>query len=124
MLVVYLLADRIRACCLFIAALPTSPADHTRFKDRVSYAHQIMQVDLTKVTASAHADPRPSFELEVEIRDAKVLLKEAEKEARGEENVYLDMVQAFLNNIREHFSFFPFPFISPYRLLTFLMRWG
>jgi hypothetical protein len=40
-------------------------------------------------------------ELEIEFKDARVLLKEAKKEAEGRENQYLEMVTAFLNNISE-----------------------
>lgn len=59
-----------------------------------------MQVDLTKVGTSMNKSLGDSFELEVEFMDAKMLLREAQKEARGEESLYMDMVQCFLNNIR------------------------
>jgi hypothetical protein len=49
--------------------------------------------------------------LEIEFKDAKKLLVEAEKESRGEKNWYLQGVQGLLNNVRESIVsslFFPF----------------
>jgi polynucleotide 5'-triphosphatase len=83
-----------------LANMPTTEAINSRYKDRISYTHQIIQVDLTKVGSSMNESPDDAFELEIEFRDAKVLLREAQKEARGEDNLYMDMVQCFLNNIR------------------------
>lgn len=57
-------------------------------------------VDLTQVHTPPSSQP-PTHELEIEFKDARVLLAEAAKEAAGQENRYLDMVQAFLNNVRE-----------------------
>ncbi|GAA5983008.1 hypothetical protein JCM10908_006866 [Rhodotorula pacifica] len=79
-------------------ALTSQPA-RSRYKDRISYSHQQVQVDLTKVQTGAPTAP-PTHELEVEIRNARVLLEEAAKDQRGEENKYLEMVQILLNNIR------------------------
>ncbi|BGP58549.1 hypothetical protein JCM8202_001213 [Rhodotorula sphaerocarpa] len=77
----------------------SGPPARSRYKDRISYSHQLCQVDLTKVqTGSPTA--APTHELEVEIRNARQLLEEAAKDQRGEENRYLDMVQILLNNIR------------------------
>ncbi|KAI5474365.1 hypothetical protein MNV49_003488 [Pseudohyphozyma bogoriensis] len=81
------------------APAPTTPPVNTRQKDRISYSHQLFQVDLTQVTSS-HGGGNTLHELEVEFKDAKVLMREGEKDARGEPNAYLEMVQAFLNNIR------------------------
>jgi hypothetical protein len=39
-------------------------------------------------------------ELEIEVSDMPLLMREGEKQARGEENIYYDLVQVFLNNIR------------------------
>lgn len=75
------------------------PAARVRYKDRISYSHQLCQVDLTKVQTGSPMAP-PTHELEVEIRNAKQLLEEAAKDQRGEENRYLEMVQVLLNNIR------------------------
>ncbi|KAM0751515.1 mRNA triphosphatase CET1 [Meredithblackwellia eburnea MCA 4105] len=79
-----------------------SPPSHlkpalSRNKDRISYTHQLFQVDLTQVTSGADG---PVHELEIEFKDTKVLLAEGRKEQRGEENRYLEMVQCFLNNVR------------------------
>lgn len=71
-----------------------------RYKDRISYSHQLCQVDLTKVQTGEPTAP-PTHELEVEVRNAKQLLEEAAKDQRGEENKYLEMVQVVLNNIRK-----------------------
>lgn len=79
-------------------ALTSTPA-RVRYKDRISYSHQLCQVDLTKVQTGSPMAP-PTHELEVEIRNAKQLLEEAAKDQRGEENRYLEMVQVLLNNIR------------------------
>lgn len=75
------------------------PTARVRYKDRISYSHQLCQVDLTKVQTGSPMAP-PTHELEVEIRNAKQLLEEAAKDQRGEENRYLEMVQVLLNNIR------------------------
>ncbi|POY72214.1 hypothetical protein BMF94_4720 [Rhodotorula taiwanensis] len=77
----------------------TPPSGRSRYKDRISYSHQLCQVDLTKVQSGSPTAPA-THELEVEIRNAKQLLEEAAKDQRGEENRYLDMVQILLNNIR------------------------
>ncbi|KAG0660224.1 hypothetical protein C6P46_004678 [Rhodotorula mucilaginosa] len=80
-------------------ALNSTPA-RVRYKDRISYSHQLCQVDLTKVQTGSSPVAPPTHELEVEIRNAKQLLEEAAKDQRGEENRYLEMVQVLLNNIR------------------------
>ncbi|GAA5877906.1 hypothetical protein JCM3774_001766 [Rhodotorula dairenensis] len=77
----------------------TSQPVRVRYKDRISYSHQLCQVDLTKVQTGKPTAP-PTHELEVEVRNAKQLLDEAAKDQRGEENKYLEMVQVLLNNIR------------------------
>lgn len=83
-------------------ALNSTPA-RVRYKDRISYSHQLCQVDLTKVQTGSSPVAPPTHELEVEIRNAKQLLEEAAKDQRGEENRYLEMVQVLLNNIRGFF---------------------
>lgn len=99
-----------------IAALPTTPESHQRFKDRISYSHQFLQVDLTQVTTARTTSVPHSrgaggggggetlHELEIEFRDTRVLLKEALKESLGEPNRYLEMIQIFLNNISTSYS--------------------
>lgn len=81
-------------------APPTNHSDHTRYKDRISYTHQLFQIDLTQVSSTGPGSGPFTHELEIEFRDARVLLQEAAREARGEPNQYLEMVQIFLNNIR------------------------
>ncbi|ORY61043.1 CYTH-like domain-containing protein [Leucosporidium creatinivorum] len=84
-------------------SLPPTPSLLTRSKDRISYSHQLFTVDLTQVSQPATPDQqgKPTLhELEIEFKDARVLLAEAAKEERGEENQYLEMVQVFLNNVR------------------------
>ncbi|BGP43925.1 mRNA-capping enzyme subunit beta [Rhodotorula kratochvilovae] len=85
------------------APVPDTPPTHSRAKDRISYSHQLFQVDLTQVTsgaAQAKGAAGPTHELEIEVRKARPLLEEAAKEQRGEENRYLEMVQGLLNNVR------------------------
>lgn len=83
------------------APIPDTPPTHSRHKDRISYSHQLFQVDLTQVTTPQAPTAPPTHELEVEFRNARPLLEEAAKEQRGEDNRYLDMVQGLLNNVRE-----------------------
>ncbi|GAA5969170.1 hypothetical protein JCM3765_005745 [Sporobolomyces pararoseus] len=86
-----------------VMELPTTPPTHSRRKDRISYSHQLYTIDLTQVTTPSSTPQSSSphtHELEVEIKDAKKLLIEAEKESRGEKNSYFEGVQGLLNNIR------------------------
>lgn len=93
---------------LLLHATParTPPAHSTptmsRNKDRISYSHQLFQIDLTQVTQGLGGPVM--HELEIEFKDARVLLAEGRKEQEGQDNRYLEMVQAFLNNIREPLS--------------------
>ncbi|GAA5945970.1 hypothetical protein JCM1841_000420, partial [Sporobolomyces salmonicolor] len=80
--------------------VPEAPPTHSRLKDRISYSHQLFQVDLTQVTSSGKPQ-HPTHELEIEFKDAKALLEEAAKEQRGEQSAYVDGVQGLLNNVRE-----------------------
>lgn len=81
---------------------PTSNATGAaRNKDRISYAHQLFTIDLTQVTGGSQATQSVTHELEIEFKDARVLLVEARKDAEGQDNRYLEMVQAFLNNVRK-----------------------
>ena len=70
----------------------------TRHKDRISYSHQLFQIDLTQVT---QGNGPVMHELEIEFKDARVLLAEGLKDQREEPNRYLEIVQCFLNNIRQ-----------------------
>ncbi|GAA5837669.1 hypothetical protein JCM11251_002290 [Rhodosporidiobolus azoricus] len=89
------------------APLPDTHPTHTRYKDRISYTHQLFTIDLTQVSPSPPTPtpnappPHATHELEIEFRNARVLLEEAAKEQRGEEGSrYLEMVQGLLNNVR------------------------
>lgn len=53
-------------------------------------------------------EPVITHELEIEFRDAKILLEEGRKEELGLENRFLEMVGVFLNNVRESLAFFFF----------------
>ncbi|GAA5838057.1 hypothetical protein JCM5353_003382 [Sporobolomyces roseus] len=81
---------------------PSTPPTHSRRKDRISYSHQLYTIDLTQVATPSQSQPpqEPTHELEIEFKDAKRLLGEAEKESRGEVNWYLQGVQGMLNNVR------------------------
>lgn len=39
-------------------------------------------------------------ELEIEFSDMPLLMQEGEKAERGEESLYYDLMQVFLNNVR------------------------
>ncbi|GAA5839992.1 hypothetical protein JCM9279_005234 [Rhodotorula babjevae] len=82
------------------APIPDSAPTHSRHKDRISYSHQLFQVDLTQVSTPQAPLAPPTHELEVEFKAARPLLEEAAKEQRGEDNRYLEMVQGLLNNVR------------------------
>ena len=86
-----------------VTELPSTPPTHSRRKDRISYSHQLYTIDLTQVSTPSASQPpqEPTHELEIEFKDAKRLLGEAEKESRGEVNWYLQGVQGMLNNVRK-----------------------
>lgn len=80
------------------AHLPNVEPSLSRSKDRISYTHQLFTVDLTQVSQPKAPD---LHELEIEFKDARVLLAEAQKDADGLDNQYLEMVACLLNNIRK-----------------------
>lgn len=84
---------------LATAEMPSSREDFSRRKDRISYSHQMLQIDLTQVGGGTQTTT-PVHELEIEFKDARLLLQQAALEDRQEPNNYLEMVQVFLNNIR------------------------
>lgn len=92
--------------CRIVAIAPANKPSSERFKDRISYSHQIVQVDLTSVTArepTSHRDvSSQSYELEVEFKNVAELMREGAKQAMDEPqpNLYFEMVQVFLNTIR------------------------
>lgn len=73
-----------------------------REKDRASYRHQLVQVDLSFVKSRFTEDGKASqsFELELEVIDAPALIAEGEKEERGEPNRFDEMVQSCLDSAR------------------------
>lgn len=78
-------------------AFPTTPVENARYKDRVSYEHQFLQIDLTQVEMHGAV----SHELEVEIKDMDLLMAEGAKEFSGiQPNRYYEMIQVFLNTVR------------------------
>ena len=86
-----------------------------RNKDRVSYTHQGVRVDLTKVHSKTQNDryvpnvgwslqdmtPLPPEDCQVELElNPHVVVSEGTKAQRGEPNTYEIVVGSFLNNIR------------------------
>lgn len=94
-----------------LANPPSGSPSHTRRKDRITYTHQALQIDLTQVTSSAspssnpNLPPQPSqvlHELEVEFRDTRELLRLAtmrEKIVAPGELHYDELVRVFINNV-------------------------
>ncbi|KAJ1922053.1 mRNA-capping enzyme subunit beta [Tieghemiomyces parasiticus] len=83
---------------------PTVDASHERQKDRLSYKHQIWQVDLTQVKSTARRgapteDLTVTHELEIELADTDLFLRERSKFQTGQPNQYNTIVQTLLNNI-------------------------
>ena len=88
---------------------PETPPLHRRFKDRLTYRHQIWRVDLTQVTTEPGAGSSTvspagraiTHELEMEVNEIKLLQRERSRVARSEfPNDYLGLVQVMVNNIR------------------------
>lgn len=82
----------------------SSAPTFVREKDRLSYALQNFQVDLTQVTLP-HRDQEPVHELEVEIRQADELLRwaqytRASGESQEEWTQFEDHILVLLNNVR------------------------
>ncbi|KAI0126302.1 mRNA-capping enzyme subunit beta [Xylariales sp. AK1849] len=70
-----------------------------RSKDRLSYTQGFFSIDLTQVTQSTGRGVEKEHELEVEI-DTAILLDQGVRLQEGRENVYPDLVEGFVNNIR------------------------
>lgn len=80
-----------------IAALPTnSEMVDERVKDRISYSHQIYQIDLTQVSVRGKVS---KHELEIEL-DSKEVLRQTNLVASGDANDYDIICKSFLDNIR------------------------
>ncbi|KAI9351997.1 mRNA triphosphatase CET1 [Obelidium mucronatum] len=71
---------------------------HERNKDRLSYVFQCVQVDLTQVTDSSSGTK--NHELECEIANTQVLLKEKEKLDHRHPNQFHEIVGVLVNNVR------------------------
>lgn len=88
------------------------PPGAVREKDRAVYTGDTCRVDLTFVRthskghAAQAAQGQPqgegstSYELEIEVLDAPRLIAEGDKEARGEPNVFDDVLQSVLDTAR------------------------
>ncbi|CDZ96449.1 mRNA capping enzyme, beta subunit, structural domain [Phaffia rhodozyma] len=82
-----------------IPTVPTEGQDvFIRKKDRLSYSHQAVRVDLTQVTTQN--EEKRHHELEVEILDAPQLLEEAAAHAREENNCYDQLVAHLIGTVR------------------------
>ncbi|KAJ3022439.1 UNVERIFIED_CONTAM: WD repeat-containing protein 83 [Siphonaria sp. JEL0065] len=71
---------------------------HERNKDRLSYVFQCVQVDLTQVTDASKGTK--SHELECEIANTLVLLKEKERLDSRQPNQFHEIVGVLVNNVR------------------------
>ena len=74
----------------------------SRRKDRVSYSHQHVQVDLTQVTSMFGEKQHGglTYELEMEIRDIPRLKQEWENRKQGIQNNYERWIEEFVYGIR------------------------
>ncbi|ORY42792.1 mRNA triphosphatase CET1, partial [Rhizoclosmatium globosum] len=71
---------------------------HERNKDRLSYVFQCVQVDLTQVTDGVNG--QKNHELECEIANMDVLLREKDKLDNRQQNQFQEIVGVLLNNVR------------------------
>ncbi|KAH8655251.1 CYTH-like domain-containing protein [Xylariales sp. PMI_506] len=79
---------------------PNRDRQPNRTKDRLSYTQGNFQVDLTQVTQEGgRGAVEKEHELEVEMR-AEALLEQGQRLQQGRENVFANLVEAFVNNIR------------------------
>ena len=68
-----------------------------RSKDRLSYKHQCMSIDLTQVTTPGAGEK--SHELEIEM-DTNLIVEQGKRMQAGAPNNYEELVEIFLNYIR------------------------
>jgi len=80
--------------------MPKGQHNFERNKDRLSYTHQIVKIDLTQVKVSDGGSQDLTHELEVEFINPRILLEEKLNIERRQENRYIEIVEHFLNNIR------------------------
>ncbi|KAF2667004.1 mRNA triphosphatase CET1 [Microthyrium microscopicum] len=80
-------------------------SSRSRYKDRLSYKHQFVSMDLTQVSSGALTGGRPDpqaekmHELELEL-DTDLIVREGQKTAQGMPNNYEGIVGIFTNYIR------------------------
>ena len=95
-----------------LTEVPAGRPSMRRYKDRMSYKHQLCQVDLTKVTVMVcivrsalqltqqDGSQAVSYEIEVEVLDVPTLLAEGAKEAEGQSSMFDDALQSILDSVR------------------------
>ncbi|KAJ3166136.1 mRNA-capping enzyme subunit beta [Geranomyces variabilis] len=79
---------------------PGSVSRNRRFKDRLSYSHQAVRVDLTQVKQVMGKNEEVTHECEVEFIRAACLLEERQKRMQNQPNLFTAYVDVFLNNLR------------------------
>ncbi|KAH6645497.1 CYTH-like domain-containing protein [Truncatella angustata] len=84
-----------------LAATEGRQKSPNRAKDRMSYSQGHFQVDLTQVsqTNERTGQVEKEHELEVEM-DAAALIEQGQRAQREEPNLYPELVETFVNNIR------------------------
>eukprot|EP00842_Homolaphlyctis_polyrhiza_P004914 jgi/Hompol1/5423/HPOL_004424-RA len=94
--------------------LPSSPLDYrvsvntetpkyVREKDRITYSLSPFQVDLTQVKTiggASHERDLELHEVEVEITHPSIFIQQMDLEARGEPNIYYELIHSLLDNVR------------------------
>lgn len=82
------------------ATMSGGKAQPDRHKDRMSYAHQYCNIDLTQVKPTAEAtSDKATHELEVEL-DSDFTRRQGMLAGAGQPNKYEEVVKIFLNNVR------------------------
>ncbi|KAJ3155406.1 mRNA-capping enzyme subunit beta [Geranomyces michiganensis] len=79
---------------------PDSESRSRRHKDRLSYSHQAVRVDLTQVKQITGKKEEVTHEVEVEFIRAACLLEERQKRMQNQPNLFTAYVDVFLNNLR------------------------
>ncbi|KAJ9104515.1 hypothetical protein QFC21_002011 [Naganishia friedmannii] len=80
---------------------PNETSRYMRRKDRVSYKHNLFQIDLTQVNKPLSANaPPPVHELEIEVLDASDLLTQGWNDGQGLPNQFEPQLISLLNTVR------------------------
>ncbi|KZV70229.1 mRNA triphosphatase CET1 [Peniophora sp. CONT] len=87
---------------------PVGTPTHTRKKDRISYSHEELRIDLTQVTSQQGGPSGPTevtHELEIELARPALLMELAAKRGNGslpelERDAFNELIRAFVNNAR------------------------